>query len=81
MKIFRDDIWGRLRLAFHADHRAYKRMGLYDFPQRDLRVRLLNTFITPPIHVPFIRWAFTSRIKERMIQPYQRVLERTDERT
>jgi multimeric flavodoxin WrbA len=28
MKIFRDDIWGRLRVVFRADHRAYKRMGI-----------------------------------------------------
>ncbi len=78
MKIFRDDVWSKLRLAFHADHRAYKRMGLYDFPQRDLGVRLLNTFVTPLIHVPFIRRAFTSRIKEGMIQPYQKVLQKKD---
>ncbi len=78
MKVFRDDVWGKLRLVFQADHRAYKRMGIYDFPQRNLGVRLLNTFVTPLMHVPFIRRAFTSRIKEGMIQPYQRVLQKND---
>lgn len=74
MKIFRDDVWGRLRAVFQADHRAYKRMGVYDFPQKDLRVRLLNTVATPLFRIRRIREAFTSRIKEGMIQPYQRVL-------
>jgi hypothetical protein len=27
MKVFRDDIWGPLRIVFPADHRAYKRIG------------------------------------------------------
>ncbi len=33
MKVFRDDIFGELRIVFKADHRAYKREGAYDFPQ------------------------------------------------
>ena len=33
MKIFRDDIWSELRVVFRADHRAYKSLGYYDFPQ------------------------------------------------
>jgi multimeric flavodoxin WrbA len=75
LKIFRDDIWGKLRIAFPADHRAYKRMGLYDFPQRNLGVRLLNAVVLPLFRIPKIREAFTSRIKEGMVQPYQRVLQ------
>ena len=31
-KLFRDAIWGNLRFVFHADHRYYKRHGLYAFP-------------------------------------------------
>lgn len=75
IKVFRDDIWGRLRTAFQADHRAYKRLGVYDFPQRDLRVRALNGATTVLFKVPRIREEFTARIKEGMIQPYQKVLE------
>lgn len=75
MKIFRDDVWGRLRAVFQADHRAYKRMGVYDFPQRNLKVRLLNAVATPLFRIPWIREAFTSRIKEGMVLPYQRVLQ------
>jgi multimeric flavodoxin WrbA len=76
MKVFRDDVWGNLRLVFRADHRAYRRMGVYDFPQRDLRTRLLNAVLTPVLAIPPVRKMFESRIKEGMIAPYQRVLER-----
>ncbi len=75
MKVFRDDVWGKLRVVFQADHRAYKRMGVYDFPQRKLRTRLLNMAGTLLFRIPQVRNAFNSRIKEGMIAPYQRVLQ------
>jgi multimeric flavodoxin WrbA len=75
MKIFRDDIWGRLRTAFQADHRAYRRLGIYDFPQKDWSVRAVNLATTVLFKVPRVRKEFNARIKEGMIQPYQRVLE------
>lgn len=75
MKIFRDDVWGRLRSVFQADHRAYKRMGIYDFPQRDLGVRLMNAVLVPLLKVPRIREAFVARIQEGMVQRYKRVVD------
>ncbi len=74
-RVFRDGSWGRLRTVFQADHRVYKRLGVYDFPQRDLRVRALNAGTTVLFKVPRIRQEFTARIKEGMIQPYQKVVE------
>jgi hypothetical protein len=41
VKVFRDDIYGELRIVFKGDHRAYKRDGVYDFPQRRLLKRLV----------------------------------------
>ena len=75
IKIFRDDMWGKLRIAFQADHRAYKRRGIYDFPQKDLKTRLLNTLVAPLFRIPKVREEFTKNIKEGMIQPYQKVLQ------
>jgi multimeric flavodoxin WrbA len=75
LKIFRDDMWGRLRIPFLADHRAYKRLGVYDFPQKDLKVRALNALVAPLMRIPRVREEYTKRIKEGMIQPYQRVLQ------
>lgn len=75
IKIFRDDIWGRLRTAFQADHRAYQRMGVYDFPQKEWGVRAMNAATTVLFKVPRVRQEFNARIKEGMIAPYQKVLE------
>lgn len=75
LKIFRDDIWGRLRIVFQADHRAYKRLGLYDFAQKQWGIRVLNLVIPPLLKVPRFRQEFVSRIKEQMVQPYQKVLQ------
>jgi len=78
MKIFRDDIYGRLRTIFMADHKAYKRLGFYKtFPQNDFGIMMLNTFAAPLVNIPAIRAKFDERIKEEMVKPLQRVVEKT----
>ncbi len=76
-KIFRDDVWGRLRMVFIADHRRYKELGFYnDFPQRDLRVRLLNAAVIPLMDLPGIREKyFEPQIKQGMIARLKKVVE------
>jgi multimeric flavodoxin WrbA len=44
MKIFRDDVWGKLRFPFQADHQFYKKHHLYDFPQSDYKARMTNAY-------------------------------------
>jgi multimeric flavodoxin WrbA len=75
MKVFRDDIWGRLRTVFQADHRAYRRMGFYDFPQRDWGIRVLNAATPALFKIPRVREEFARRIKSQMVQPYQKVVQ------
>lgn len=74
-KVFRDDIWGRLRTVFIADHRAYRRLGYYDFPQRDLRMRFFNLFVPWLVSLPPIREQFNSRIKEGMIDGLKKLVD------
>jgi len=72
MKIFRDDIWSDLKVVFRADHKAYKRLGIYDFPQRKIGKRIvmrLAWFITG---LPGIRDKFPQMIKSQMIMPMRR---------
>jgi multimeric flavodoxin WrbA len=72
MKIFRDDIWSQLRVVFRADHRAYRRLGFYDFPQRKIGKRIvmgLAWFITG---LPGIRSRFPSMIRTQMIVPVRK---------
>lgn len=78
-KIFRDDIYGRLRGVFQADHRAYRKLGWYDFPGRSLRQRLANAGMAVVHAVKPVREEFQKRIIPGMIAPYQRLLERIDE--
>lgn len=76
-KVFRDDIWGRLRMVFIADHRRYRELGFYkDFPQRNLRVRLLNAAVIPLMTIPGIREKyFEPKIKQGMISRLKKIVD------
>lgn len=73
--IFRDSMWGPLRAVFLADHRAYKRLGLYDtFPQRNWRARVVNAIAPLIFRIRPVRETFQSRMLEGMIAPYQKII-------
>jgi multimeric flavodoxin WrbA len=74
-KLFRDEIWARLRFVFRRDHRYYKTHGLYDFPRRSLKTRVAEGLFTLLLLIPGIRRAFRKRIREEMIKPLAKVLE------
>jgi hypothetical protein len=69
MKIFRDDIWAQLRVVFRADHKAYRRLGYYDFPQRRVGRRILMGLAWLVTGLPVIRSRFPSMIRTQMIVP------------
>jgi len=75
-KIFRDDIYGRLRFPFQADHRFYRRHGIYDFPQqKDYKVRITNSVLMLLTKIPLMRKEiYTRRLKLEIIKPLQKVL-------
>ncbi len=76
MKVFRDDIWGGLRIVFRADHNAYKKLGVYDFPQKKIGRRILVRIGWLITGLPGIRKHFPRMIKQQMIQPFQKVLQK-----
>ncbi|MGB7574423.1 MAG: NAD(P)H-dependent oxidoreductase [Thermodesulfobacteriota bacterium] len=77
MKIFRDDIWGKLRFPFQADHSFYKRHGLYDFPQRDYKTRIIVTLLMLLTKIPTMRKEiYRRRMREEMIKPLQKILKK-----
>jgi multimeric flavodoxin WrbA len=79
MKIFRDDIWGKLRFPFQADHRFYKKHHLYDFPHRKYKVRLINALLILLTKIPSMRKEiYHKRIKNEILKPFQRVLEKIE---
>ena len=73
-KVFRDDIWGRLRLVFQADHRFYKDHGRYDFPQKDYKTRAMNATMMLLTKIPAFKKEFIKRLKGEMIKPHQKAL-------
>ena len=76
-KILRDDIYGRLRFPFRADHDFYKKNGLFDFPQKDYKTRIANSIMTLLSKIPPIRKEiYTKRMRTEMIKPLQKVLDR-----
>jgi multimeric flavodoxin WrbA len=78
MKIFRDDVYGRLRPVFQADHRAFARLGLYrTFPQVDWRTQIMNFFAVPILNIPVIKKGFQSQIKEGLVAPYKKLVEKS----
>ena len=54
-KVFRDDIWGRLRPLWQADYRYFKKHGLFDFPQNDYKIRVLTPILMLLTRIPVVR--------------------------
>jgi hypothetical protein len=69
MKIFRDDIWSQLRVVFRADHKAYKKLGFYDFPHKRMGWRILVGLAWFVTGLPVIRSRFPAMIRTQMIGP------------
>ena len=73
-KLFRDDIYGRLRFPFRADHLAYKKLGIYDFPQKEYKTRVQNAAMLFLSKFPAFRKEVNKRMKKEMIKPLEKVL-------
>jgi multimeric flavodoxin WrbA len=74
-KIFRDDIFSSLRFVFQADHRYYKKNGLYDFPQKRVGLRITNVVLGMLFRTPRIRREFDRVVTQKMIEPHQKVVD------
>jgi multimeric flavodoxin WrbA len=73
-KLFRDAVFGKLRIVFQADHKYYKKIGFYDFPNKNYKWRLINSTIVSLTRIPFMRREFVKRMKVEMIKPFGRIL-------
>ena len=76
-KIIRDDIFGRLRFPFRADHNFFKRHGAYDYPQKNHKLRIRNSIMLWLSRMPsFRKEVYTRRMKSEMVKPLQKIVER-----
>ena len=78
MKIFRDLIYVMQGLM-KADHKFYKKHGIYDFPQKQKKriwqMRLVGTLLA----IPSVQKAAKGRMTEAMVAPYQKVVDQAKE--
>jgi hypothetical protein len=73
-KIFRDNIYAGMRFVFQADYRYYREHRMFDFPQADLKTRLLNAIFIPLTRIPGFRKKVFADMKHHMIEPFEPVL-------
>ena len=75
-KIFRDDIWGRLRMIWQADHRYFKRHGKYDFPQKAYGLRAGTAVMMLLTRIPRFRKKFYTHLQEFPVKRMQKLVEK-----
>lgn len=76
MKIFRDEIWGDLRFPFVADHKAYRELKVYDFPQKNYKTRIINFIVLQLVKIPSIRKEiYQNRLKIGMVEGLKKIVD------
>jgi NAD(P)H-dependent FMN reductase len=75
-KLFRDEVWAHLRTVFQADHRYYKKHGLYDFPRRSIGRRVADLFLTLLLKLPSFRREFQRKIRPKMVESLKNVVDK-----
>jgi multimeric flavodoxin WrbA len=74
-KIFRDDMFGRLRFPFLADYRYYEEHGYFDFPHNDpKRIEYCDQMIAA-IGDPAVREQIRKMLKAQGVAPLQKIVE------
>ena len=75
-KIFRDDIYCKLRFPFVNDYKHYKRLGYFDFPQKDIKNKIINSVLSFLTNFPKIRKSIYQKGYDiGVIQPFQKKIQ------
>jgi multimeric flavodoxin WrbA len=77
-KVFRDDIWGRLRPLWQADYRYFKKHRLFDFPQKDHKIRMLTPILMLLTRIPAIRKKYYANVKTFPSGRLKKLIEHVD---
>ena len=75
MKIFRDLIY-QMRGMMRADHKFYKKQGIYDFPQKKKLTSLKMYLVGMLLANPKVLSKMGNKMNEGMIAPYRKLLEK-----
>lgn len=77
MKIFRDLIY-QMRGMMRADHKFYKKAGIYDFPQKKWATSLKMYLVGMLLSNEKILAKMGNKMNEGMLAPYKKLLEKMD---
>ncbi|MBO5858601.1 MAG: iron-sulfur protein, partial [Clostridia bacterium] len=77
MKIFRDLIY-QMRGMMKADHKFYKKQGIYDFPQKNKGKSLLMYAVGALLSSEKVLSKMGNRMNEGMLMPYEQILKKTE---
>ena len=77
MKIFRDLIY-QMRGMMKADHKFYKKQGIYDFPQKNKGKTMLMYAVGAMLSSEKVIAKMGNRMNEGMLMPYQQILKKSD---
>ncbi|MBQ8718377.1 MAG: NAD(P)H-dependent oxidoreductase, partial [Clostridia bacterium] len=77
MKIFRDLIY-QMRGMMRADHKFYKKQGIYDFPQKKRLTSMKMYLVGALLANEKILAKMGNRMNEGMLAPYKKLFERMD---
>lgn len=77
MKIFRDLIY-QMRGMMRADHKFYKKQGIYDFPQKKWAASLKMYLVGALLSNEQILSKMGNKMNEGMIAPYKRLFAKMD---
>ena len=78
MKIFRDLIY-QMRGMMKADHKFYKKQGIYDFPQKNKGKAMLMYAVGALLSSEKILSKMGNKMNEGMLMPYEQLLKKMDE--
>ena len=73
-KIFRDEIFGHIRSVWQADHRYFRKHGLYDFEQKKTGLRIINFFLLLACKIPSFRRKYYKNIRKFIAGRYEKSL-------
>jgi len=76
-KIFRDDIWGSLRMIWQADHKFYRKHGKYDFPQKKVLLRFMSNIMLLLTKIPSFRKKFYAKIKKMPAKRLEKMVDKS----
>lgn len=74
-RLFRDEIWGGMRIVFSADYTCYRKKGMFDFPTRKLVNRTIVPLAALLLKIPALRKGFDRNIKQGMIAGLKKIVD------